>query len=218
MLKWKQLTILPVILRLNNFLKLRIRLEYPVVYRYHKLPKPGISTNLLAIFLRKTMPMLEKSWGNMADTTPEALRECQALHTGDVMLLERNALWTVGNFYSYSQDRKSNFHSQIILSKRYITLQEISYFLTIYKVETESWENSVAEVLLPVRTSIKNLLPVFTTWLYSSRNRYWTARLASDWVPSENVQGKRKVLFPRTIVRFRIPPWTLAPADTVQAL
>lgn len=35
------------------------------------------------------MPMLEKSWENMADTTPEALWECQALHTGDVMLLER---------------------------------------------------------------------------------------------------------------------------------
>lgn len=43
------------------------------------------------MFLHKTMPMLEKSWANMADTTPEALWECQALHTGDVMLLERNA-------------------------------------------------------------------------------------------------------------------------------
>lgn len=30
--------------------------------------------------------------GNMADTTPEALWECQALHTGDVMLLERKDL------------------------------------------------------------------------------------------------------------------------------
>lgn len=38
------------------------------------------------------MLMLEKSWGNMADTTPEALWECQALHTGDVMLLERKDL------------------------------------------------------------------------------------------------------------------------------
>ena len=71
-------------------------------------------------------------------------------------------------------------------------------------------------MLLPVRTSIKNLLPVFTTWLYSSRNQYWTVRLASDWVPSENVQGKRNVLFPRAITRLRVPPWTSAPVDTVE--
>ena len=45
----------------------------------------------------------------MADTTPEALWECQALHTGDVMLLERKDLWTMGNFYSYGQGRKSIF-------------------------------------------------------------------------------------------------------------